>query len=431
MELLFYTRTKKDNTKLRIRLVDGRDTICYAKSNIWLKVTWWDQKKEKTKLLTPIDESERIDSAVEELRNRIVKAYTKDVGHIILNSAWLDSVVNPPIELEEIKQKQTKTFFELWDEFIAYKRDISAGRKRAYHCLRLKLERYSAIYGDLTTDLDASTLIKIEDFIKNEVDLVALYPNIYKSYNETIVRRGQNYANDNMKKIKTLVFWMIENGYTIVNAFKKNQFKIERDKYADPIALNEDELDLIYNAILPSYLQKVRDMFLLHCYIGARVEDFVELKRDNVDKDGILMYIASKGIKNDQKTLYVPLCDRALEIISRYNEPVKLFPFININGANGYNKTIKLVLKTVGIDRKVITINPKTGEKEIRSLCEVVTSHTARKTFVTSVLNNGKGNSGILSKMTGHVPGSKALSRYQDVQLDVLKNVINNSFNDK
>lgn len=414
---------------LRVRLVAGVKIQSFAKTNIDLNKSWWDAKKEQTKKFTPVEEAERIDTSVTEMRNVIREAFRRDYGKVEITSEWLDSIVNPHVEIKSVEQVKVKTFFDYWDEFIEYKKDIVDRRKDAYRSLRGKLQRFEAVSGKpLSIDLGVKTLQDIEEFIKNEIDIVAHHPEVYSNYPNEIVRRGQNYANGNMAKIKTFVLWLNTNGHTSVNSFRKGLYEIKKDQYADPIALNEEELDLLYSADIPPYLQRYRDMFALHCYIGARVEDFVKLKRENVDKDGVLMYIATKGIKNSQRTLYVPLCERALEIINRYNEPVRLFPFMNISGADGYNKNIKVVLRCIGIDRKVITLNTITGEKEIKPLCDVATSHTARKTFVSCMLNRAGGNAITLSPMTGHVENSKAITRYASVQLGTLKKLVEKAF---
>lgn len=55
-----------------------------------------------------------------------------------------------------------------------------------------------------------------------------------------------------------------------------------------------------------------------------------------------------------------------------------------------YNKMIKRILKHVGIDRMVRTLNPKTRQDEARPLWEVATSHTARKTFIGNLYKQVK-----------------------------------------
>lgn len=243
------------------------------------------------------------------------------------------------------------------------------------------------------------------------------YPDLYPGGKAK--DRGQNYVNDILRRLRT---FLKAQGNEV---FKTYNFKSYR--YADPIAHTTEELDIIWDYIPASrYLDRVRDMYLLHCYVGARVSDYVSLKRSNV-QDNILTYIANKNIERTQKTVYVPLSQRALLIIEKYNEPDKLFPFLNTYGASGYNNGIKILLQAVGIDRLVYTINTVTGLPELKPFYEIASTHTARKTFISCVLNKVKSEY-ITSKMTDHVEGSRVLKRYGKVQVDTLKDVIKDVF---
>ena len=78
-----------------------------------------------------------------------------------------------------------------------------------------------------------------------------------------------------------------------------------------------------------------------------------------------------------------------------------------------YNKMIKRILKYVGIDRKVRTLNPKTRQDEARPLWEVATSHTARKTFIGNLYKQVKD------------PNSRAFARYRKIDDEMKKELVN------
>lgn len=102
------------------------------------------------------------------------------------------------------------------------------------------------------------------------------------------------------------------------------------------------------------------------------------------------------------------------------DEQGRLFPFIS---TQGYNDSIKRVLRKCGITRKVNIRNSLTGENEMRPICDVASSHMARRTFVGNAYKQVKDQS-IVSKMSGHAEGSKAFSRYRDIDDDTLAEVI-------
>lgn len=413
MEVSFFVRSKKPFASIRVTFTAGRLVKCYAKTDIMIPVEWWDSKRGRLKVMIRVDRKREIESRLQEIEEKICERFLKDSGKRIIDSKWLSSIVG--------SRNEAIGFFGVFDDYVS-KLNVSPGRLRSYVPLRGKLERYEKIMNiTLSVNVGSDFLREFEHFIRNEQEYVSRYPLLYT---KDIKPRGQNYVNDNIKKLRAFFIHVRKDGLTNENPF--DNYKIKSDRYADPVALSLEEVDRVFNADVPEYLIKIRDMFILHCSIGLRVSDLVQMKRSNII-DGVLTYVASKGIKSHQKTVFVPLSKRALEIIERYNEPVKLFPCMNIDGANGYNKGIKLLLKHAGINRLVITINSCTGHPEQKPLCEIASSHTARKTFISCVLNKTRSEY-MTASMTDHVDGSKAFSRYTSVQIGTLKDIIKDVF---
>ena len=55
-----------------------------------------------------------------------------------------------------------------------------------------------------------------------------------------------------------------------------------REKYDTPVSLTKQELKTIVNSEVPETLSEVRDTFVLHCFIGCRVNDLKSMTWDNV-----------------------------------------------------------------------------------------------------------------------------------------------------
>lgn len=62
--------------------------------------------------------------------------------------------------------------------------------------------------------------------------------------------------------------------------------------------------------------------------------------------------------------------------------------------------------------------------EEIKPLYEVVSSHTARKTFIGNLYKKVR-DPNIIASMSGHVEGSKAFARYRVIDDDIKNDVIN------
>ena len=98
----------------------------------------------------------------------------------------------------------------------------------------------------------------------------------------------------------------------------------------------------------------------------------------------------------------------------------RLFPFISMEK---YNEALKEILTVCEINRKVSVINPTTGETEQRPLCEIASSHIARRTFIGNLYKKIK-DPNLIGSMSGHAEGSRAFARYRNIDMDVKKETV-------
>ena len=149
-----------------------------------------------------------------------------------------------------------------------------------------------------------------------------------------------------------------------------------------PFYLTLEERDKVYYADLsgetPS-TQVYRDIFMFHCLIGCRVGDLEKMTRANI-VDGAVEYIAEKTKNHKPRTIRVPLNDKAKAILEKYSDlETRILPKIN---QNVYNRQIRKILKLLGINRMETVIDNMTREPVQKPICDIATSHTARKTFI-------------------------------------------------
>jgi integrase len=226
-----------------------------------------------------------------------------------------------------------------------------------------------------------------------------------------ITRAFWNFARKDLRQQN------IEIGYP----FGVDGYQIAGESYGQPIYITKEERNRLFTAELPSErLQKVRDIFVFQCLIAARVGDLCKLTKANI-QNNVLSYIPRKTKDGKPVTVTVPLHNNAIEILSRYDIPDgRLLPFIT---DQRYNIYLKELFREVGINRIVTRLNPTTSEPEQVKICDIVSSHMARRAFVGNLY--GKVDSGIISSMTGHIQGSKAFTRYYDVSPELQKEAIN------
>ena len=141
-------------------------------------------------------------------------------------------------------------------------------------------------------------------------------------------------------------------------------------------------------------LEQVRDVFLVACYTGQRFSDLNKINQSNIIDDE---YIAIRQQKpNEQLTL--PLLKVVKTILVKYS--YKLPKISNVK----FNEYIKEVAKLCE------TLNKQYSGDNKKVRWQMISSHTARRTFVT--LNYGKGvDLDTLKLGTGHKQ-TKTLQTY-------------------
>lgn len=201
--------------------------------------------------------------------------------------------------------------------------------------------------------------------------------------------------------------------------------KFERQALSTPFYLTLEERDKIAALDLShdKFLENVRDAFILQCYIGCRFSDLVRLTEDNITDGSYIEYIPQKTRGRNCRVVRVPLHPNAQKIIQAHTK-LGVFRALKTKCGVTYNCKIKQICKLAGIDRKVIIINPSTRMEEIRPLYEVVSSHTARKTFIGNLYKKVR-DPNIIASMSGHVEGSTAFARYRVIDDDIKNDVIN------
>jgi len=276
---------------------------------------------------------------------------------------------------------------------------------------------------------DFMDYLRVEYRLRDEhpqlfAELTATYPAAIPQVRERrFGRRGENSVRYMMRRLKALWHWMNETRRVRNNAFLGVRLPAER--YGTPFYLTVAERDAVARAELPTaFLRTQRDVFVFQCLVGCRVSDLMRLTEANV-QDGMLTYTPHKTRNEGASPMvvHVPLLPRAQALIAAYrgqDDAGRLFPFVAVER---YNGAIREVLRQSGITRQVEVRDSVTGEAVLRPLCEVATSHMARRTFVGNLYQQVQ-DPNLIGKMSGHVEGSAAFARYRRIEDETLRRVI-------
>lgn len=354
------------------------------------------------------------------------------------------------IEAESIKANKRPFFDYMIDFRNNAKKKVNGKRegdksevwKKNFDVLVRALKRYEMFVQlsdkkrkDFTLDIDTidkDTLEDIESYLRNEHTLLEEYPKIFAKFpaNTDTKRkspkpqpRGNNTICALFNKLKAFYNWALEKEKTSNDPFKGYE-GITSEKYGTPYYITLDERNQIADFDLSGKPQLAiqRDIFIFQCCIGCRVSDLMRLTDNNII-DGAIEYIPTKTKGDRQKTVRVPLNSRALEILNRYKgKKTKglILPFIS---SQKYNDAIKEIFVICGIIRNVTVIDSVTGKEIQRPINEVASSHMARRCFVGNLYKRVK-DPNLIASMSGHTEGSKAFSRYREIDDEVKKEVI-------
>lgn len=418
------------------------------------------------RLITPdVKYDQEQNKQLEAMQIAIMDAYKQEEKETI-DAKWLEKVVykfhHPDKRVSSISRrgKRQKSIYDLSEEYLEIKR-FSYDHTKAFRVLVRDLARYEAfrnkILGDrFAWNIDKITRKDIEDFenyLRNEKTLSEKYPKQFESILEQypveinvvhtftkLQNRGENTIVKLKKKFKAFMQWLYETERTSNRPF--DGIKIGTEKYGVPFYLTKEERNLLADADIPALweglddedkklcskfplktLEVQRDIFVFQCLVGCRVGDLCTLTSKNIT-DGILEYVPSKTSDEDAPVKpRIPLNPCALKLVAKYNgvdKDGRLFPFIS---PQKYNDAIKAILMICGITRIVPVRNSTTGETEMKRICDVASSHMARRTFVGAAYKAVR-DPNIVGKMSGHVEGSRAFNRYRQIDDDILKQTI-------
>lgn len=243
-------------------------------------------------------------------------------------------------------------------------------------------------------------LTHLEDFEKAkhfQITFEKIDLEFYERFTAYLIKdlqHSNNTIGKYISSLKTFLNWAAEKNYNTKNDFRK--FKVHNEK-SDIIALSEAELMKIYTHDFSDNktLAKVRDVFCFQCFTGQRFSDIENLKRDDIKND--TWYLHTYKTKD---IIEIPLSPLAKEILNKYNADEKPLPIISQQKTNDF---IKDVCKTAEINDP-ITLVKYSGAKRIdktQPKYDFVTTHTARRTFVTLSLEKGMRPETIM-EITGH-----------------------------
>lgn len=340
-----------DNIKIRFVFDKKSETKKDPKSTGLIQIEIRDKRTSRTLYISTgvrVSKSQYLekDGEVKIVKHPKSAIYTVDVLKVynkVFNFAYSDKCYT----LDDIKKwgkgnVSAGSFVKFMEDELLIKgkaEDLSYNTVKQHKVIINKVTNFERL--TLFKDLTHKNILDFETYIKSQ-----------KIADPTCVK--------NMKILKQYVLLAKAKGYIEIDPFEG--YKARKGKSKDPIFLTEEEVKLI-KEYTPDYgyLERAKDLFLFQCFTGLAYADLMAFSKESIQLLDGYKTIRSNRVKTDENFISLFLPD-AESIADKYK--YELPRLTN----QKYNEYLKEVATGAGISK-------------------TMTSHTARHTFATYLLN--------------------------------------------
>jgi integrase len=324
--------------------------------------------------------------------NRIIKYINGelDKGIEFKDTDPLPLEIQPPAFDESPAFVDKNTLLHYFDRFIVVKstEGVSESWLKKWRTLKNSLMDYAKEKGK-------------EDYLMTELN--KQWAVDYKAWRYSAPRsHGINTVAKDFSMLKQLLKEAdVEDNLPVEKAYQGKGFKVGR-VLTDMVAITGDQVaKLLALEGMSPYLERVRDNFVVACYCALRWGNWSITRHNVVDmKNGETVQTMLKlplSVKTND-FIYIPLHPVAKRILEKYDYEL---PVISNQNSNAY---IKIVAEKAKLTEMVTLKKSRAGRVEgvTKPFWKWITTHTARRTFVTIGLFEMKIPSALLMKITGH-----------------------------
>jgi len=392
----FYLRKgKKGEYSIYLCVREGKNRSYRKSLFLYVRPCDWDKKKMRLKLKAKNKEATTINKYLDSLETSLISLFIDNARHRQetslqeVKSFVLKNLIPQPKQRNDvliflhsyIKQLDTTL------NSVTH-RPLAKSTKDKFVILYKLLKEYKNYFH--------------RDLYFNDIDL-----DFYNSF-VVFLQKNKGYANNTIGKyigaLKTILNEALIKGLSTNMIHKSRRFRtINEDSQA--IYLTPLELDKIFAVNIPKKWEDSRNLFLIACYTGLRYSDLVRLNRGNIINESIQICQQKTG-----DLVIIPLCKKIIGLINRIDKLKKI-------SNTKINKDIKQICKIADINDSVTIEKTKAGVLSCVTLhkWQLVSTHTARRTFVTNMYIKGIPIN-LIMKLTGH-KSEKAFMKYLRISI--------------
>lgn len=387
-------KIKSNSSMLMLRYTHKKRVILFTTSRN-IEDKYWDDKNQVIKRGYP--SAERFNIIIRKVRKKVedivsdlqIAGEDPDVDYV--KQIYNDSTIE-----KEIKRQYS--FFEYAELYLEMaKKHKNNGTIKTYRTTINKLKEYEK-YSQVKLDWNDIDMDFYYDFLEFYTGIQGFLTNGFGRV---------------IKIMKVILNDATEKGYNTNLKYQNKNFRALREE-VNNIYLSEVELKKIIDLDLcdNKTLEQVRDLFIVGCYTGLRFSDFTQIKKENIVDRRLLKL---KTIKTDE-WVTIPLFDEVKQIMSKHTDKCNSLPKAFDNQV--MNRYLKEIGELAEIKEDFLKVRSKGKERveETFKKYELITTHTARRSFATNMFKKGV-PSRVIMKITGHRT-EKAFSSYIKISED-------------
>lgn len=310
--------------------------------------------------------------------------------------------------------------YYLSDYVEQYIHELQTGERTKQRHSQLVSEGYLKILRALL-----STLKRYEEHTQERVKLDDVTMQFQQKFIKFMRDNGfkPNTINTRMGSIRTVMQVAYQEKKTQCTDFQNPQF-VPCKEEVDEIVLRPEQIDAMMNLDLSSqkaveehlkkhqvkrtngklytevsptllkYLNYSRDVFIVGCLTGQRFSDYRRIQARmivTINEQAFIRLVQQKT----QKVVYIPLDNRVKEILEKYNG---CLPYVKLHTIIHH---LHLLGEMLGWQHQAEFDSAGSADKCSMRFCDMISTHTARRSFATNAYAAGVGLASIIA-VTGH-----------------------------
>lgn len=415
----FELSKKEDTSKKRqilVRVSVSRTFRVGGKTKIFIFPKDWDEKKQTLRRTSKVEkvetqrEVEEKRTLLNNLQEHISKVIieTKDLEKMKTKEdkqEWMDYVIasfyDPCVQLVKEKNLTFQDFAKVYEDVRGKEEHWKPCIKRHFNQKRDWLHpSYDKLIQVQTQVKKMNPNLLMDEITGSTLD----------DYQNFLIEEGykNNTIDNHLSYFKQILKWANEKGYLKHGdeVLKHKTPKLEQSKPKAVNFLTWEEFEKLYNYKFSEgeeNLELVRDRFCFACVTSLRHSDMEILKKadfDDYDNPTSFSFVSKKT--HDSLTIFLNKYSK--ELYLKYRDiPTRDGLMFPPRSNQKMNDKLKIIAERLGFTRDITKMQfcGKSRIDDTNRLCDVIATHTARRTFVVHTLEMGWSPQLVMS-YTGH-----------------------------